>query len=197
MKVCKDCKKEKDLSLFYGVQNECKECTKARVKRNSERVGDAYDCTEHGVIRVIYKTQKRHNRLRGHGDMPYSKKELILWLYNNGFKRVYDKWIDSGKNKDSKPSVDRIDSFKGYSFDNITLGTWLENREKQRADILNAEGSSGLRCKKLFQYDKNKGLVATFISYNQATRTMGYSLEYQIKKGIMCRSGYYWSYIPF
>lgn len=31
-KVCKDCLETKDLSQFYGVQGECKDCTKARVK---------------------------------------------------------------------------------------------------------------------------------------------------------------------
>lgn len=46
MKVCKDCGKEKDNSDFYGKQGECKECTKARVRKyraeNIERVRE-YD----------------------------------------------------------------------------------------------------------------------------------------------------------
>jgi len=46
LKKCKDCGSEKDNSEFYGVQNECKECTKARVrnyrKNNLEKVKE-YD----------------------------------------------------------------------------------------------------------------------------------------------------------
>lgn len=33
MKICKDCGLNKDESLFYGVQGECKDCTKLRVKK--------------------------------------------------------------------------------------------------------------------------------------------------------------------
>lgn len=36
LKICKDCKKEKDVVDFYGKQNECKECTKSRVKKYRE-----------------------------------------------------------------------------------------------------------------------------------------------------------------
>lgn len=194
MKKCKDCKIEKCESMFYGVQNECKECTKARVARNAKIVGDAYDSTEKGVVRVIYKTQKRHNKLRGHGEMPYSKQDLSSWLYDNGFKEIYDKWIDSGKRKELKPSVDRIDDFKGYSLENIKLGTWLENRKHQYDDILNGKGTSGKRCKRLYKFDSNFNLLKEYVSYNSAVRCMGYSLEYQIKKKTKCRNGFYWSY---
>ena len=79
-KKCFKCGFEKNLSEFYnhkqmsdGKTNKCKDCTKIDVKRNSAKVGDKYDFSEIGVVRVIYKTQKRNNKLRGHGDLPYSK----------------------------------------------------------------------------------------------------------------------------
>lgn len=34
MKICKDCRIEKNSLEFYGVQGECKSCTKKRVKLN-------------------------------------------------------------------------------------------------------------------------------------------------------------------
>lgn len=34
MKTCKDCKTEKEDSDFYGIQGECKDCTKKRVSKN-------------------------------------------------------------------------------------------------------------------------------------------------------------------
>jgi len=180
--------------MFYGVQNECKDCTKARVAKNQKKVGNAYDTTEKGVVRVIYKTQKRNSKIRGHGCVPYSKLELSEWLYSNGFKRLYDDWIKSGKSKDLKPSVDRLDDLKGYSLDNIRLVTWLDNRNHQYRDITTGSGTSGARCKALYKFDEQYRVVDKYISYSQASRSVGYSLEYQIKNKVKCRNGFYWSY---
>lgn len=195
MKKCKDCGLDKPDFDYYGKQNECKECTKARVKRNSERVGSAYDFSEKGVFRVIYKTQKRHQRLRGHGDMPYTKQDLVVWCKENGFDLIFNAWVQSGYDSNLKPSIDRIDDFKGYSLDNIRLGTWRENRNHQAQDIINGTGTSGKRCKPVGKYDSDWNLVCKYPSYQSAKRDIGYKLEYQIKKSVMCRNGFYWRYI--
>lgn len=194
MKKCKDCGIEKDFDMFYGVQNECKECTKIRVRRNSERVGNSYDFSEKGVFRVIYKTQKRHQKLRGHGEMPYTKLELIDWCKGNGFDALFNRWVESGHDTNLKPSVDRIDDFKGYSFDNIKLGTWRDNRDHQMRDIREGKGTGGKRCKALLKLDSNMRVVCEYVSYSSASRDMGYSLEHQIKRGVKCRNGFYWKY---
>lgn len=193
MKRCKDCKLEKDESLFYGLQNECKECTKARVKENHKRVGNSYDVTEHGVIRVIYKAQVRNSKTRGHKPPDYTKAELKDWLYSQGYKGLYDKWVRGGMKKDEKPSVDRLDDFKPYSMDNIRLTTWFENRNKQYKDMMSGRGTGGQRCKKLVRAKGDES--TTYVSYWSAVRDIGYSVEYQIKTGKTCRNGYTWRYI--
>lgn len=38
MKICKECKIEKESIDFYGLQGECKECTKKRVKIREENL---------------------------------------------------------------------------------------------------------------------------------------------------------------
>lgn len=38
MKICKECKIEKESIDFYGIQGECKECTKKRVKIREENL---------------------------------------------------------------------------------------------------------------------------------------------------------------
>jgi hypothetical protein len=177
-----------------GYLGKCKECTKEDARNNQKKVGSGYDFSEKGVLRVIYKTQKRNSKLRGHGDLPYSKQELIFWLYDNGFKGLYDAWVKSGNKKDLKPSVDRIDDLKGYSFDNIRLVTWLDNRLHQYSDIMNGLGTSGKKCKPVVKKDARKRIVSVYVSYNAAVRDIGYSIEYQIKTCAKCRNGFYWEY---
>jgi len=174
-----------------GHLNKCKECTKKDVRDNSAD----YDKTEKGVIRVIYKTQVGSSKKRGHGAVPYSKSELKEWLYRNGFKELFDEWVSSGFDKDLKPSVDRLDDLKGYSFSNIRLVTWKKNRLHQYSDIMKGRGTSGKRCKRLAKINNNGAVVCEYVSYSSAARDMGYSLEYPIKKGTKCRNGFYWKYL--
>lgn len=197
MKVCFKCGIEKEISDYYkhsqmldGYLNKCKDCTKSDVKNNKVD----YDLTEKGVVRVIYKTQVKNSRDRGHGLLPYSKNEIAKWMYANGFKYLYDEWVLSGYKKDKKPSIDRIDDLFGYSLDNIRLVTWFENRHHQYLDIINGAGTGGKRCKAVNKFDLNKSLISTYVSYWSAVRDIGYSLEHQIKNNVKCRNGFYWAY---
>ena len=192
MVTCKVCKKEKDpKSNFYSSSAvTCKECVKKRVKSN----GTNYDLTEKGVFRVIYKTQKRNQKLRGHGEIEYTKKELVEWCKKNGFEELFISWRESGHKTALKPSIDRINDHKGYAFNNIRLGTWQQNRNHQARDIINAKGTSGKRCKALNKLDESFNIICEYVSYNSAVRDIGYSIEYQIKNKVKCRNGFYWQY---
>jgi hypothetical protein len=185
MKMCFKCKKEKPFSEFYihkkmkdGHLGKCKEC----IIEYNKNYPTKCHLTEKGVIRIIYKTQKRNCKIRKMNQPTYSKYELKEWLYNNGFKKLFDNWVNSNYQKKLKPSVDRIDDFKSYSFDNIQLGTWQDNHNHQVKDILNGVNKSGARCKPILQFYKNN-LIARYVSYNSAKRVVGYSFEKLINTG--------------
>lgn len=200
-KDCITCKESKLLSDYYkhgamsdGHLNKCKECAKRHSKENEALNGKSRNQTVKGIVRVLYKTQKQNQLKRGHGELPYTKKEFREWLFKNNFQELYNIWVKGNYEKDLKPSVDRLDSTKGYTFDNMELITWGENKKRQYGDIANGTGTSGKRCKALLQLDKDGNLVKRHVSYNQAQREMGYSLEYAIKNDKLCRNNYYWKY---
>jgi len=197
MKICFKCQTSKKLGEFYlhkqmrsGCLNKCKDCTKDDVKKNKTDYGK----TEKGVIRVIYKTQRSNSKKRGMDVPNYTKDELKIWLYNNDFVNLFKNWLDSGYKKDYKPSVDRIDDFKSYTLKNIQLGTWYDNKIHQYNDIINGLGTSGLRTKKLLQFDNNNKLLSEYVSYNSAKRVMGYSFDKKINKGTKDKNGFIWYY---
>jgi hypothetical protein len=182
-----------------GHLGKCKECTKIDTANNdkvfSNRTNESYDKTEKGVIRVIYKTQIRNSKVRKM-DLPnYTKEQLSKWLYDNNFKFLYNNWVNSNFDKNMKPSTDRLDDFKPYTFKNMKLGTWQDNKNHQHEDIRNAMGTSGLRCRAVVQHDNNGNILAEYHSFSFACRMVGYSIEKSLKSGSKARKdGTYWRY---
>jgi hypothetical protein len=43
-------------------------------------------------------------------------------------------WVESGYNTKFVPSIDRLDDYKPYTFDNIQLTTWVYNDNKHKSD---------------------------------------------------------------
>lgn len=169
MKFCTDCCIDMPKTKFSigtnkdGLQSVCKLCVKIRNHK--------YIKTEAGVISTIYGSQRASSKSRLHEMPNYSKEELAIWLYNNGFKVLYDKWVDSDYDKWEKPSCDRHDDYKPYTFDNIELKTWRENDAKQKQDIHLGRSTSGkAHCKVVVQYDLDGNFIDEFYSIQEASK---------------------------
>lgn len=130
------------------------------------------------------------------------KQDLINWLIYNGIIEKFRHYINSGYLKDVKPSIDRIDDYKGYSFDNMQLITWKENRlkgvksekHKINSSIINKKNFS----KTVYQYDKSYNLINTFSSCVEAsivTKIHAVDINRVCLSQRKSSHGFYFSYI--
>lgn len=174
MKKCTKCGQLKDLSEFFnssrnkcGKRESCKVCETESVAR--------YKRTKEGLIMCMFKSQLTNSRRRKHRMPDYTLTELRNWcLKQSKFDNLYDKWVNSNYNKMLIPSLDRIDDSKHYSFDNVQLMTWKENREKEALDMRNGKLIVTKNPQKaISQFDENGNFIKDYVSLNEACRQTG------------------------
>ncbi len=170
-KICTKCGLEKDVSMYckrsdrpLGVRSSCKSCQGiARAEKAK---------TREGVISTIYHTQVVKSRDRGMVDPGYDKKWLGEWLFAHKlFEPLYLAWIDSGYDRMSKPSVDRIDDYVGYTKDNIQLMTFAGNIDKIAVDT--KDGINRKQLSPVVQLGMDGSVIKKFYSISQANRELG------------------------
>ncbi len=203
MKICFKCNIKKDLSEFYkhkqmldGHLNKCKECTKLDSQLNEKNFStskNSYDKTEKGVIRVLYKSIIQRSKKRNHVKPDFTKQELSDWMYRNNYFKLWESWKKHNYIKSLKPSINRKNDFKPYTFKNIELLTDKENRLQQNNDIRTGKSTSGKSCKPVIQY-KDGIEIARYISLSSTKRIMGYSIEATLKSKKVDRKGYSYRY---
>ena len=167
-----------------GECSKCKLTKKAsefRKDKNRARGFDAYckQCrleesrTIEGVISKIYLNQIHNSKARGHISPSYTKEQLRVWLMvsQSKFIELFDAWVLSGYKSSLKPSVDRLDDYKGYSLDNIQIMTWAENKSKGNLDA--KEGRNNKHNKAVRQYTLDGIFIEEFHSSQEASRQLG------------------------
>ncbi len=89
-------------------------------------------------IKYLYKKQRYRSIDRKHPPPEYSREEFLNFCLNSKkFQTIYKNWVESNYITDLAPSIDRLDDYKGYSFDNIQVVTWEENYKNYRNSVKN------------------------------------------------------------
>ena len=87
-----------------------------------------YKKTKKGMTCLMYCGQRSTSRTLGLQMPKYSLSDFRKWCYGQtNFDRLYNNWSKNGYKRDLKPSADRLNTKKGYSFNNIRLITFREN----------------------------------------------------------------------
>lgn len=165
-KACTKC--DKITSSFYvdkstkdGLSCRCKDCIKSSVKK--------YRMTKEGFVSKMYGNQRESSKCRRHKMPEYKLEEFRGWLFaQEKFHILYDKWVQNNFDVKLAPSVDRLDDYKGYMFDNIQLMTWEENQRKYFNDKKNGINNKTNRA--VIQLDKNNNEIKRFHSIREAGR---------------------------
>ena len=157
-KICNRCKEPKLLSEFTknkaskdGLQYKCRDCDIAyqveRRNKNPEQVleyGRAYqknrrkDYNYRLQMLINASKQRAKNKDREHN---ISVEDIKKIFPEDGCCPIFGMKLEfnSAGFRENSPSIDRIDSTKGYTPDNIQIISWKANRIKGYASIQELE----------------------------------------------------------
>lgn len=197
-KKCTKCTKKKKIKYFYknkkslfGVSSVCKICANTIRKK--------YKFTKAGISITIFNTQKRNSKSRNHPMPSYTRLELYEWMCKqSNFDSLFIAWKKSKYKTNLKPSIDRLNDYLPYTFDNIQLVTCEVNLIKGHTDQIT--GKNNKQGKPVIQYDKTNNIVGYFHSMIEAERQTGISNQSisnccnKNKIGNKSAGGFIWKY---
>lgn len=134
----------------------------------------------------VYSSIRYKAKRRGDCYPDITKQELIDWLVNNGVEDMWIEYLESNRDKSKKPSIDRIDDYDGYHFDNMQLITWRENQLKGVNGKKHHTNSHNRNLMKpIFIYTKSGKFIKKCIGTKDASEYLGchkYSVSRAITK---------------
>lgn len=148
-KTCIRCGIEQDISEFRkqkethdGHVNQCRTCLNEiqRIKRknNGNQLTRRYEKTPKGFLMREYRNmQSRVTGVQKRKAHLYLGKELLprdefyKWaIFHIDFVLLYTDWVKSCYDRKLTPTVDRVDSSRGYTLDNMEWVTHSENSRR-------------------------------------------------------------------
>lgn len=157
-KECKTCKVYLPLSLYAvnraekdGLQRACKSCDNARqkkrrIEKRSEMQQYGKDYRKKNFTNIEFRLQGLLNASRARARLKnrehtLTKQDLLELYPHDGKCPIFGfdlEWNGSGF-RETSPSIDRIDSNKGYTKDNVQIISWKANRIKGYASVEDLE----------------------------------------------------------
>ncbi len=157
-KICFTCGQEQPVSNYLktsfknnkdGLNGNCKECHRAKRREYNHKVKYAhykkYEKTENGFLMRLYRNMK--SRITGvqkekfhlyEGKPLLSKEAFYAWAKNDmRFRNLFEFYTQSGYDRKLAPSVDRVDSSKGYVLENME---WVTHSENSRRGSISKNG---------------------------------------------------------
>lgn len=151
-----------------------------------------YKRTKKGLIQVSYYGQRRTAKRRGHHFPDYDLYSLYWWcIQQSRFNYLYRKWVKSGYIPALRPTVDRIDSKKSYTMDNLQILTRRQNETK--GGKYEADRTSMM--KKVKQLTLSGKLIKIWDSRMEAARGLSVcatGICYAMKKPQYTYKGFKW-----
>ena len=219
LKQCSKCKQWKSLDNFTnskkykdGLNCQCRQCTKQYrdqhkeqrkeynkkyykehiklIKEHVKAYSEEHSKTPESLIYHLFNNEQSNSKKRNIPYPDYTLAELKAWSFKQDkFWNLYNSWKEHNYNKWYRPSIDRINAKKGYTFSNIHLLNWKENHYKQKID-------SQFKAKSVYQL-KNNRVIATYPSAVFAAKKLeiSYSTIYACCNGKRkTAGGFGWKY---
>lgn len=150
---CNCCGEMKPLESFKkhpdcreGRSPRCMKCDQAYMRVYRARSGNSatrrYEKTRRGFLMRLYRNmqsrvtgvQKEKFHLYEGKSLAVTRDQFYEWGFTSGeFHALFDAWEVSGYARSYTPSVDRINSSRGYEFDNMEWVTHSENSRRGNA----------------------------------------------------------------
>jgi hypothetical protein len=121
-----------------------------------------------GLLRNIYSSQKSHSLKRKQSLPDYTSDEFVLWANTEDYKLIHKKWVESDYSKLQSPSFDRINDNNPYTFNNLQLTTWKEN--KLKGEYNRKVGIDNRNNKAVNQLSISGRIIKRFHSIREAER---------------------------
>lgn len=141
----------------------CRDCDNERAREYRK----SYD----GMRMSMYSQMIKNSKDRGMDNPNFSRDELHIWLDNNGYAAMYLYYSKNGFKSSDRPSIDRIDDYLPYTFENMQLTTWKENNTKAYKDRV--DGRNTKQSRAILVFDLSGNFVREGYSINSVARDIG------------------------
>ncbi|WP_299198273.1 MULTISPECIES: NUMOD1 domain-containing DNA-binding protein [Pseudomonadota] len=140
-------------------------------KNSAEWIFKYHHSTPERFARTLYRHQKSNAKKRGQSPPQYTRDEFVDWITQDAlFQRLYTHWLNNGRLKDDIPGVDRIDNNKTYSFSNIQVMTYRDNRIKYVEEVKRNAPNQNQAMHPVIQMDLDGNDIKEFHSIRAAAR---------------------------